>query len=241
MAYKNMGSYSFPPPAQTQMQKQEQNYQQAIDQGFSHDILYQLLSTAELFALGNSPNRQFRGYEYFNSSSKSRSKLRDQFLIQTDTFKNSYIFFCHDHETYDFPQNLSKEMIIKLMTYWKSEVKDIKDREIYDKTIKLLSKEKDFGSIKVGGHKKNKYNEKDLNDVEMGNLQDVMTGINRSNERMVENIRKQMKENGKYVGNANLGAKNPIDPVIAEFYNRGDIAHPVPGKTYQKRSNENEF
>lgn len=237
MGDKNIGSNSSLPQAQAQIQ--EQNEQQAIDQGFSHDILYQLLSTAELFALGNSPNRQYKGYEFFNSSSKSRSKLREQFLIQTDTFKNSYIFFCYDHETYDFPQTLSKENIIKLMTNWKDKVNDIKDKEIYDKTIKLLSKEKNFGSIKVGGFKNNKYNEKDLNDVEMGNLQDVMISINRSNERITENIKKQMKENGKYVGNPSLGAKGPVDPVIAELDNRGNIAQPVPGKTYHQKFDEN--
>ena len=125
------------------------------------------------------------------------------------------------------------------MTNWKDKVNDIKDKEIYDKTIKLLSKEKNFGSIKVGGFKNNKYNEKDLNDVEMGNLQDVMISINRSNERITENIKKQMKENGKYVGNPSLGAKGPVDPVIAELDNRGNIAQPVPGKTYHQKFDEN--
>ena len=44
-------------------------------------------------------------------------------------------------------------MIIKLMDYWKGCVEDIKDKEIYDKTIRLLQQEKHMGGIKVGHHK----------------------------------------------------------------------------------------
>ncbi len=120
-------------------------------QGCSHDILFQLLSTAESYGLGSENlDNQFKGYEYFNSSLKSKRKLKEQFLIQTDTFKNSYTFFCYDHEKYDFPSNLRKEMIIKLMEYWKSCVEDIKDKEIYDKTIRLLLQEKIWGGLKLG-------------------------------------------------------------------------------------------
>ena len=216
------------------------NYKQAIDQGFSHDILFQLLSTAEVYALGgDNPKRQFKGYEYFNSSTKSRRKLKEQFLIQTDTFKNSFLFFCYDHETYDFPSNLSKETIIKLMDYWKSCVDDIKDKEIYDKTINLLNKEKNLSSYKIGNkHYKSKEYKKDLNDVEMGNLQEVMTNVAYSNEVLAENIKKNMDKTGKYKGEAKLGANAPLDPTIAKIYGLGDISQPQPGKTYQHHEDE---
>ena len=123
-----------------QIKKQMLNEKQAIDQGFSHDILFQLLSTAEVYALGRNENRKFKGYEFFNSSSKPRSQLKDQFLIHTNTFRNSYLFYCNDHGEYNFPNNLDKRMIIDLMKYWKEFVED-KDKEIYDKTINLLNKD----------------------------------------------------------------------------------------------------
>ena len=221
-----------------QTQAQMLNYKQAIDQGFSHDILFQLLSTAESYALGSdNPNRQFKGYEYFNSSSKSRRKLKEQFLIQTDTFKNSYTFFCYDHENYDFPSNLSKEMVVKLMEYWKNCVEDIKDKEIYDKTIRLiLQPEKQMGGIKVGHNKH--YKNKDLNDVEMGNLQEIMGGLNYSNQKLAEDIKKNMDKTGKYTGQVKLGAKSPVDPTIAEFYGKGDISKPQPGRFYQPKEDD---
>ena len=222
-----------------QTQAQMLNYKQAIDQGFSHDILFQLLSTAESYALGSeNPDRQFKGYEYFNSSSKSKRKLKEQFLIQTDTFRNSYTFFCYDHERYDFPSNLSKELVIKLMEYWKSCVEDIKDKEIYDKTIRLLLQEKHMGGIKVGNNKY--YKNKDLNDVEMGNLQEIMSGVNYSNQALAEDIKKNMDKTGKYTGHAKLGAKSTVDPIIAKFYEKGDISKAQPGKKYQTREDESD-
>ena len=221
----------------SQVQKQMLNEKQAIDQGFSHDILFQLLSTAEVYALGRNANRKFKGYEFFNSSSKSRSKLKDQFLIQTDTFKNSYLFYCGDHGEYNFPNNLDKQTIINLMMYWQSLVEE-KDKKIYDKTINLLKKDNINNAIKVG-HKKQKNNE-DLNDVQMGNLCNIMTKVSYSNEALAENIKKNLNENGKYIGNVILGADSPIDSTIAKIYGTGDISNPVKGREYSKKIDENE-
>lgn len=148
-------------------------------------------------------------------------------LIQTDTFKNSYIFFCHAHNKYDFPQNLDKKMIIDLMIYWKSFVEE--DKEIYDKTINLLKKENAYNTIKVG-HKAGKN--EDLNDI--------MTKVSYSNEALAENIKKNMKENGKYVGDVVLGADGPIDSTIAKIYGTGAISNPVKGRVYPKKINEGE-
>lgn len=220
-------------------QTQMLNEKQAIDQGFSHDILFQLLSTAELYALGKNENRKFKGYEYFNSSSKPKSLLKDQFIIQTNTFKNSYKFFCHDHGEYEFPQNLDRRMVIDLMTYWKSFVED-KDKEIYDKTINLLNMDNKKKAIKVSGYKKDMKQNENLNDIQMGNLADIMTKINYSNQALSENIKKNLKENGKYVGNAVLGAQGPIDETIAKIYGNGDISNPIKGREYPKKIDEDE-
>lgn len=202
--------------------------------------LYQLIATDRAYALGSdNPQRQFKGYESFNRSSKPRRKLKEQFLIQTDTFKNSYLFSIMIIKKNDFPSNLSKEFIIKLMEHWKSLVTDIKDKEIYEKTIKLLNKDKDLTGFKVGNkyHKKNDYN-KDLNDVEMGNLQEVMTGVAYSNQVLAEDIKKNMDKTGKYTGEAKFGANAPVDLTIAKFYNMGNISQPQPGKKYPNREDE---
>lgn len=228
MKNRGMGyNYGF-----QQEQCQMLNQQQAIDQSLSHDILFQLLSTAELYALGKDGNRKFKGYEFFNSSSKSKSKLKDQLLIQTDTFKNSYRFFVHDHETYEFPENLDRKMVIDLMAYWKSLV-DAKDRDIYDITINLLSGKKDSKTITVK-HKKDYKKQEDLNDVQMGNLADIMTKVSYSNYDMGENAIKNLNQNGKYKGKVILGANGPVDPTLAKIYGNGNINTPIEGKTYPK-------
>ena len=78
------------------MQKQLQNKLQAQQQGTSHEILYSLLYTAELYALGKEGNRRFKAYEIANSSKKSKDKIRNSLLIKCDSFKNSFLFFKHD-------------------------------------------------------------------------------------------------------------------------------------------------
>ena len=56
------------------------NYKQAIDQGFSHDILYQLLATAEAYALGSdNPQRQFKGYEFLIAHQNQEENSRSNF------------------------------------------------------------------------------------------------------------------------------------------------------------------
>ena len=93
--------------------------------------------------------------------------------------------------------------------------------------------------FKVGNkyHKKNDYN-KDLNDVEMGNLQEVMTGVAYSNQVLAEDIKKNMDKTGKYTGEAKFGANAPVDRTIAKFYNMGNISQPQPGKKYPNREDE---
>ena len=93
-----------------------------------------------------------------------------------------------------------------------------------------------MGGIKVGHNKH--YKNKDLNDVEMGNLQEIMNGVNYSNQALAEDIKKNMDKTGKYTGQAKLGAKSTVDPTIAQFYGKGDISKPQPGKKYPTREDE---
>lgn len=84
---------------------------------------YSLSTFAEIFAVGANGQRHFKGYEFFNSSSKQKNQLREQLLIQFDIFKNSYRFFIHDYEEYNFPEDLDKKTIIATLNFWKSFVK----------------------------------------------------------------------------------------------------------------------
>ena len=74
----------------------------------------------------------------------------------------------------------------------------------------------------------------------MGNLQEIMSGVNYSNQALAEDIKKNMDKTGKYTGHAKLGAKSTVDPIIAKFYEKGDISKAQPGKKYQTREDESD-
>ena len=204
--------------AQKQALMQKLNEKQAVDQALSHDTLYQLLSTAEIFAVGANGQRHFKGYEFFNSSSKQKNQLREQLLIQFDIFKNSYRFFIHDYEEYNFPEDLDKKTIIATLNFWKSFVNE-NDKNIYDSIINLLNGQKSKMNIKY----KIQKNEETMNDIQMGNFADVMTKISHSNEILAKNAMNNLNKNGKFTGNVILNADKPVDPVLAKMQHDGDI------------------
>ena len=74
-----------------QDQTQILNFKQAIDQGFNHDIFYQLLATAEAYALGSdNPPRQFKGYEFFNII-KTKKKTQGT-IFNTNRYFRKFLF-----------------------------------------------------------------------------------------------------------------------------------------------------
>lgn len=221
--------------AQIFMQKQSQ--QQAIEQGVSHDILYQLLATAECYALGKKGQRHFKGYELFNSSSKSKPDLRNQLIIQAETFKNSYNFFDYDYKNaggYEFPQNLPRDKIIKLLNYWKSVVAN-EDKIIYDNIINFFEGKPSLPYPKYDNS--NFTTREDVSDVQMGNLMTAMNYINHSNDSLAENIKKEYKERGHYKGNVRFDAENPVDPAFNIIH--GDLRKPNSNVKYYPSVKDN--
>lgn len=235
----NYNGYQDPPPEYLE-QLQKLNEKQAAEQALSHDILYQLLCTAETFALGKDGDRHFKGYEFFNSSSKSESELREQFLIQTDTFKNSYRFFLHDHKKYDFPEKLDKIKIINLLNNWKSFVKE-EDKSIYDATINLLKKNKNKVYNNFNNKKYNNMIEEELDDIQMGNFADIMTKISYSNDMIAQNAKKKLNTEGKFIGKVKLDAKNTIDPTISKINNYGNINIKKGNIKYSQKIGKNQY
>lgn len=227
------------PSNNQQMMAQKLNEKQAIDQALSHDILFQLLSTAETYALGKNGKRHFKAYEYFNSSSKPKHKLKEQLLIQMETFKNSYRFFCHDFQEYDFPENLNKTMIIEFLNFWKSHVEE-KDKNIYETIINIFDKNKSKGDNKMKYKIEHSMKKGQLNDIQMGNVADTLTKISYSNDTIAENAKKNLNEKGKYAGKVLLDVNGPIDPMMAKMNNYGDINKQYGNRHYEHQIDEDQ-
>lgn len=194
------------------MQRQLQNKYQALDQGTSHDILFSLLFTAELYALGKNGNRIFKAYEIANSSNNSRESIKNSLLIKSDSFRNSFLFFKHDWGKYDFPENLKLPNIIELLENWKSKVNN-EDKFIYQNLINLLTGQK-YQPI---NYQPTNVSKSRPNDVQMGNMANLFNKINYSNNLLDKQILNNVEKNGYYKGEAHLNYNRPKDPVFRDF------------------------
>lgn len=194
------------------MQKLLQNKLQAQQQGTSHEILYSLLYTAELYALGKEGNRRFKAYEIANSSKKSKDKIRNSLLIKCDSFKNSFLFFKHDWGKYDFPDNLKSKEIIAFLENWKNKVEK-EDKFIYQNLINLISENK-YESL---NYQPNNYSKGHANDIQMGNMVNIFNKIMYSNNLLDKKIMENVDKNGIFKGEAILDYNQSIDPILGNI------------------------
>lgn len=194
------------------MQKLLQNKLQAQQQGTSHEILYSLLYTAELYALGKEGNRRFKAYEIANSSKKSKDKIRNSLLIKCDSFKNSLLFFKHDWGKYEFPDNLKSKEIIAFLENWKNKVEK-EDKFIYQNLINLISENK-YESL---NYQPNNYSKGHANDIQMGNMVNIFNKIMYSNNLLDKKIMENVDKNGIFKGEAILDYNQSIDPILGNI------------------------
>lgn len=195
-----------------QRQLQSQNKLQALEQGTSHEILFSLLHTAELYALGKNGNRIFKAYEIANSSNNSKDSIRNSLLIKSDSFKNSFLFFKHDWGKYDFPDNLKLDNIINLLEKWESKVNK-EDKFIYRNLINLLTGQK-YESI---NYEPTNISKSSPNDIQMGNMANLFNKINHSNNLLDKQILDNVEKNGYYKGKAQLNYNQSKDPIFRDF------------------------
>lgn len=194
------------------MQRQLQNKLQAMEQGTSHEILFSLLFTAELYALGKDGNRMFKAYEIANSSNNSKDSIKNSLLIKSDSFKNSFLFFNHDWGKYDFPDKLKLPNIIELLEKWKSKVNK-EDKFIYQNLINLLNGQK-YQSI---NYQPTNVSKSRPNDVQMGNMANLFNKISYSNNLLDKQILDNVEKNGYYKGEVHLNYNSSKDPIFRDF------------------------
>lgn len=220
----------------TQKYLQKQTEQQAVEQGVSHDVLGQLLFTAECYAVGKNSERHFKAYEIAGSSIKSKKKLREQLLILTDSFKYSYKFFNFDYKDaggYEFPEGMEINQIVALFEYWKSLVSK-EDKAIYDKTINLLQKKKKSTTTPYPKYNTDNFTKKENpTSVDIGNMINFQNSLQHSNENLTKKIIENYHKNGEhYKGKIIVDAKESIDPVLRIL--NGNMSEKVPGVSYPK-------
>ena len=122
-----------------QKQKQLSKQRQLVDQNFSNGIMLNCISALENLAI-------FYGYkgkmifDYYSgyASRTNENELINAVIIQLEVFRNSYSNYSKVYSTYDFPKNLSKEQIIKLINEWKKVIPNKNIIIFYDEILRYL-------------------------------------------------------------------------------------------------------
>ena len=189
-----------------QQQLQKPTMAQLLNQRFSSEILFKLLSSGENCIYHNHKDRKYRYYDPFMSAkSKNQDDLELEFRNQVRCFQACFI---DDVENggFRYPDNLNKKEIIddvkKWMYYAKLGKRDILYKT-YEKFILLLEDEKKIIVDKI----KTKYN--DPNVINKG----IFEGVHK-------------KEIGNFINAGMAGSKIAFDMEanIKKDYEKGDYS-----------------
>jgi hypothetical protein len=149
---------------------------QLLNQRFSCEVLFNLLSSGEKCIYKDSKERKYRYYDPLKTSRyKNQQELEIEFRNQVRCFQACFLDDCENNGGFRYPDNLDKKEIIEDLYKWKEMAKKLNYQllyDIYSKCIKLLGGEKIIvdkikveNSVKNTNYKKSKepdYNLKDL-------------------------------------------------------------------------------
>ena len=188
-----------------QQQLNKQEIVQIQDQQFSNDIMARLLSVSENYALRSKGDTLdeirekeiFGYYDTFDSGKeKSLSELKLQLMFEIEVFRLSYEDFINKYEKYNFPENLSKEEILKNLNEWKNYVKD-EDKKYYDVIIRIFAENITSQSFsdEIRETEKNKEN---VGLCDPYFLINSVPFLRNFGDEMMENVENEIMKNGKF-------------------------------------------
>jgi len=133
------------------------------------------------------------------------------------SFSLSYKDFINKYENYDYPENLSKEEILKYLNEWKSYV-DVEEQKFYDTIIKIFSENltSESYSNEIRELEKNK---KDVGLCNPLFLINTVPFLRNFSDEMMENVEKEIMENGNFNLKLKLRRKNKEDIKLNKIKN----------------------
>ena len=207
-----------------QQQLNKQEISQIQDQQFSNDIMARLLSVAENYALRSKgvsldeirEKEIFGYYDTFESGKeKSLPELKLQLMFEIEVFRFSYEDFINKYQNYNFPENLSKEDILKNLNEWKNYVIN-EDKKFYDAIIKIFAENltSESFSNEIRELEKNKENVGLCNPYYLINTVPFLRNFG---DEMMENVENEIMKNGKFQLRLKLRKKNKKDLKLNKF------------------------
>ena len=135
-------------------QKQLSKQSQLIDQSFSNGIMLNAIAALEnlAFFYGYKGKRIFDYYSGY-ANRKNENELVNAIIIQLEIFRASHSNYNSIYQNYDFPKNLRKEQIIKIINDWKKIVPP-ENKVFYKEIINYLMGNSDTSGISEAINKK---------------------------------------------------------------------------------------
>ena len=104
-----------------QVQKKLSKQAQLRDQNFSNQIMLNCLAALENLAqFYKYPGQRIFDYYSGYAPRNNEKELVDAIIMQLEVFRASYSNYSSIYNNYDFPKNLTKEQIIKIVLDWKN-------------------------------------------------------------------------------------------------------------------------
>ena len=186
---------------QIQMVKQKMSLEQAQKLRNCHEILMNLLFSAENYALGKSKNKIFGEYDrYDNTINKTPLQLKYQFVEQLDMFNSAYSYYSNLYPgKFILPDGLDKKYLNNTILQWKNIFNGKPEELYYDMLINLIN----------GKKIKNLYNDMEKIDLEINNEEKKYRGnlnkaeIQRRNEvqNFINNFAEASHHTDQYLNN----------------------------------------
>lgn len=203
-----------------QVQKKLSKQAQLRDQNFSNQIMLNCLAALENLAYfyGYQGPRIFDYYSGYAPRNNENS-LIDAIIMQLEVFRASYSNYSSIYNNYDFPKNLTKDQIIKIVLDWKKFIPNAEIKVFYDEIIFYLNGRSDTSGISgIIEQKRKEWGP--TTEKQLSRIAKATPFINSRMHNEMERV-KQSYQNGNYEIKANL-YQNQNDDVEMADLNKND-------------------
>ena len=203
-----------------QVQKKLSKQAQLRDQNFSNQIMLNCLAALENLAYfyGYQGPRIFDYYSGY-APRNNEKELIDAIIMQLEVFRASYSNYSSIYNNYDFPKNLTKDQIIKIVLDWEKVIPHAEIKVFYDEIIFYLNGRSDTSGIS-GIIEKKKKEWGPTTEKQLSRIAKATPFINSRMHNETERV-KQSYQNGNYEIKAKL-YQNQNDDVEMTDLNEND-------------------
>ena len=205
---------------QVQKQKQLSKQAQLNDQNFSNEIMLNCLAALENLAhFYKYPGQRIFDYYSGYSPRNNENSLIDAIIMQLEIFRASYSNYSSIYGNYDFPKNLTKEQIIKIVLDWEKFIPYAEIKVFYDEMIFYLNGRSDTSGISgIIEQKRKEWGQ--TTEKQLSRIAKATPFINSRMHNEMERV-KQSYQNGNYEIKAKL-YQNQNDDVEMADLNKND-------------------